>query len=327
MSQFVIGVDLGGTRIRAARLDEHLTILDRVETLTRADEGLEPTLQRIKYLIAQVVPDDPDQVAGIGISAPGPLNPETGVIVAPPNLPGWTNVPLGDILKDAFHTPVYVGNDANVAALAEVSLGAAQGYQHAIYITISTGIGSGIIANDRLLLGKQGLAAEFGHIVIWVDDHVGTLETEAAGPDMALQAANRITDGEPSIMRDMVAGKLNIIDGKIVGDAALQGDALALDIVTRSGRLIGMGIVNLLHLFNPEIIVIGGGVSTMGSILFDPMNEAIRQHAIAPDYWQDLIITAPALGEDVSIYGAAALVVTQGGVTDVSEVARQIRGN
>lgn len=324
MSEVVIGVDLGGTRIRAARLDQRLHVQERVETLTLADEGLEPTIERIKDQIHKVLPADGTRVRGIGISAPGPLNPATGVIVHPPNLPGWQNVPLGDILYKEFNIPVFVGNDANVAALAEVTRGAARGYRHAIYITISTGIGSGIIINGKMLLGREGLAAEAGHMVMIVEDRVSSLELEAAGPDMARQARERIEAGERSSISAMVRDDLSQINGSHVGRAATLGDPLALSIVQRSGKLVGLGIVNLLHLFNPEIIIIGGGVSTLGDLIFKPMRAAIEQYAIDHAYWRDLVITTPELGEDVSVIGAAALVVTNGGVDDIATVVQML---
>ena len=323
MTDVLIGVDLGGTRIRAARLDNKLSIVQRVETLTLADEGLKPTLQRIKDQVRMIMPAE-GTVSGIGISAPGPLNSETGVVVAPPNLPGWHDVPLGDILYDEFKVPVFVGNDANVAALAEGAVGAGQGYRHIIFLTVSTGIGSGMIIDGRLLLGTRGLAAEAGHMVMIVEDRVSSLEQEAAGPDMALQAQRRIESGATSMIRDMVDGDLNRISGSIVGRAAKNGDKLALEIVTRAGKIIGLGIVNLLHLFNPEIVIIGGGVSNLGDLLFRPMREAIETYCIDDDYWKDLIITQPYLGEDVSIVGAGALVVTQGGAISLNEVARHL---
>src|SRR6266545_926842 len=157
MSEVIIGVDLGGTRVRAARLSQHLEILTRQETLTDDDRGLDATLQTIKDMIRAVLPNDGTTVAGIGISAPGPLNPTTGVVVAPPNLKGWHNVPLGDILRQEFNLPVYVGNDANVAGLAETVRGAARGFRHVIFMTISTGIGSGMICDGKMLLGHVGL--------------------------------------------------------------------------------------------------------------------------------------------------------------------------
>jgi len=324
MSKTVIGVDLGGTRIRAARLTPHLDILERVETLTLAETGPEATLNRIKDQIRKVMPADNSTVEGIGISAPGPLNPETGVIYSPPNLNGWYHVPLKAILEEEFGVPVYAGNDANVAALAEAVRGAAKGYRHSIYLTISTGIGSGMIIDDRLLLGNEGLGAEAGHMMMLVGDKVSSLEMEAAGPDMAMQAVNRIQAGEKSLMTDMVNGDLSKINAKILGDAAHAGDALAKSIIARSGFIIGLGIVNLLHIFNPQIIVIGGGVANLGEMLFTPMHEAIKKHCLDEAYWKNLIITQPLLGEDVSIYGAGALVTTKGGMVKVSDVIKAL---
>lgn len=326
MADEIIGVDLGGTRVRAALLDQSLHILRREETLTLAEDGLEATLGRIKALIHDVLPAD-GKPAGIGISAPGPLNPKTGVVVAPPNLPGWHDVPLGDILSREFGVPVYVGNDANVAALAESVRGAAHGYRHAIFITVSTGIGSGIITDGRLLLGKSGLAAEAGHMVMIVGDRTSTLELEAAGPDMAAQAVRRIKAGEKSSIVDLVDGELDKVQGATVGIAAHNGDMLALDVVKRAWTVIGAGIVTLLHLFNPEIIVIGGGVTAnLHDIAFEPMWDAIKKCAIDDDYWKDLKIVLPTLGEDVSVIGAGVLVATRGGVEDIGAVTRRFEG-
>ncbi|MCU0496914.1 MAG: ROK family protein [Anaerolineae bacterium] len=326
MNDIIISIDLGGTRIRAARFNTHLHILERTETLTLAHEGQAAVLERIKGLVREVMPADGSKVLGIGISAPGPLNPQTGVIVAPPNLNGWHNVPLGGILREAFDLPVYVGNDANVAALAEYLRGAAKGnYRHIVYVTHSTGIGSGIITEGKLLLGRDGLAAEVGHIPLVFDQgRISTLENEAAGPDMAAQAVKRIQAGETSAIVDLVDGDLSRVTGSIVGHAAQQGDPLALEIVRRSGMLLGLGIVTLLHLFNPEIVIVGGGVSTLGDLIFTPMKEAIERYAHDPAYYQDLVITHPTLGEDVSLVGAAALVLTQGGGMDITAAAQKL---
>lgn len=327
MKKHLISIDLGGTRIRGARLDHALNILERKETYTLAHEGLEPTLERIKQMVAAVLPEDRSTVRAIGISAPGPLNPTTGVVVAPPNLYGWSNVPLADIIRDAFDLPTYVGNDANLAALAEYTRGAAKGkgYRHVIFITHSTGIGSGIITDGKLLLGRDGLAAEFGHIPLVIDnERVSSLELEAAGPDMAMQAARRIEAGEKSSLSDMVNGDLDKLNGGHVGRAAQAGDALALEIVRRSGRLMGLGIVTLLHLFNPEMVIIGGGVSNLGDLIFDPMREAINRHAQNPLYVKDLEIVPAALGEDVSVIGAGALAASQDDDVDAFTFAQQM---
>lgn len=324
MAESIIAVDLGGTRVRAARLNHALEIELRQEMLTEDERGLEATLARIQEMIRAVWPTDGTPVAGIGVSAPGPLNPMTGVVVMPPNLKGWHNVPLGTILRDTFDVPVYIGNDANVAGLAETVMGVARGCRHVVFITVSTGIGSGMIIDGKMLLGKVGLAAEAGHIIMVVDDHVTSWEKEAAGPALARKARARVEAGEPSIIPDLVHGQLDDITGATVGRAAQQGDSLALDIVREGGRIVGLGLVSLLHLFNPEIVVIGGGVSNLGELLFAPMREAIRANCIDSSYWQDLRIERAALGENVSIIGAACLVLTQGGMADVSKVMARL---
>lgn len=321
MSEVLISVDLGGTNIRAARLDRALNILERVQIPTETQLGCETVIERIKSQISEVLPTDGANVIGIGISAPGPINPRTGMLVAPPNLGDCYMVPIEAEIRAAFGLPTFLGNDANVAALAEVARGAAQGSHDAIFLTISTGIGGGVITDGRLLLGKDGMGAEVGHMVMLVDgERVSTLEKEAAGPALARRARAKLEQGAESVIRDAVNGDLSLITGRTVGEAAMGGDALGLEIITRAGRLIGMGITTLLHLFNPDTIVIGGGVSKVGPLLFDPMREAIEATAIDRAYWENLRILPAALGDNVSIFGAAALVLTRGGIHDVDAV-------
>jgi len=325
MAEAIIGVDLGGTRVRAARMTHKLEILERQEMLTEDERGLDATLERIQEMIRGVLPTDGTPVEGIGVSVPGPTNPVAGVVVAPPNLKGWHNVPLARILHNTFNVPVYIGNDANVAGLAETVMGAAVGYRHVVFITVSTGIGSGIICDGKILLGRTGLAAEAGHMILVTGDHVSTLEKESAGPALARKARTRLEAGGQSLMHDLVDGDLSQISGSTVGRAAVQGDALALEVVRDGGHKLGLGIVSLLHLFNPEIVVIGGGVSNLGELLFAPMREAIQEYCIDRAYWENLRIERAALGENVSVIGAGSLVVTQGGMSDVAEAAARMR--
>ena len=323
MPKQIIAVDLGGTQIRAARCDHKLKLLQRENTLTRADEGLRPTLARIREYIRKVMPASKDDILGIGISSPGPLNPNSGVIIAPPNLRGWRNVPLAEIIQTEFGLPVYIGNDGNVAALAEASSGAAQGCRHVVYITISTGIGGGVICDGRLLLGQEGLAAEVGHIpLIAASGKVSSLELEAAGPAIARQVKQRIQEGETSLVTELAQGDLCRIEAKTVSQAAAQGDRVASEQMTYAGRMLGLGIVTMLHLFNPQIVVLGGGVAKSGDLLFRPMRQAISDHALDKAYTAQLTVTEAALGDDVALIGAAALAATQGGQMDISELDR-----
>lgn len=314
----IVSVDLGGTRIRAACLDEALNILTRRETLTRAADGAAAVLGRIESLIEEVWPQDLP-VAGIGIAAPGPLDPYRGIVLAPPNLPDWQQVPLAALLADRFAVPVRLGKDANLALLAEVALGAARGCRHAIYVTLSTGIGGGVLSDGRLLLGHRGLAMEVGSTMLLVEGRPTRLEAEASGPALAQQARERIAAGEATLLRSLAGGDLTRVDAVLVGQAARQGDPLALALVQRAGTLIGLGLTSLLHLFNPEMLVIGGGMSQIGEPLLQPVRDTIGRHVIYEGYTRDLRVEMAQLGQDVSLVGAAALVRGRGELTQLRE--------
>lgn len=307
--------------MRGACLDVGLNILSRAETLTLADQGFERVMGHISDLVRQVMPMDRACVTGIGIAAPGPVNAAVGVLLSAGNLPGWENVPLADLLHDEFDVPVRLCNDANAAVIAETMRGAARGCRNVVYLTISTGIGSGVITDGRLLLGEQGIAADAGFMLMPVGDTPSTWQDNASGPAMARQVRERLGRGEVSVIRDLVQGDLARVDGRIIGRAARQGDALALEVVRRAGHLIGLGVANLLHLFNPQIVVIGGGVGNLGELLFEPIRAAVRTHCTRP-YWENLRITASQLGDDAGVIGAAAIVLA--GSSDPAEMIERL---
>jgi glucokinase len=320
----IIAVDLGGTRVRSARLNDDLDMLMRHEELTLAHEGVDATLGRVMNVIREVLPTDGTSVDGIGISIPGPTNPFTGMVELGTNL-GWHNIPLARLVQEEFGVPVYLGNDANVAALAEAAIGAARGTRHSIFITVSTGIGGGIIVNGRMLLGVNGYAAEVGHMLLEIGGEVTTLEKQAAGPGLARKARQRIEAGAKSLIFDLCEGQLDDINGGTVGRAAQQGDALALEIVEHAGYVLGLGVASLLLVFNPEIVVFGGGVSFgVGELMFAPMRRTIEKYTIDDAYWKTLRYALAELGENVSIIGAGALVATKGGVEDVTKAAKKL---
>ena len=244
-------------------------------------------------------------------------------MIAPPNLPGWLDIPLRDLIAAEFGLPVYLGNDANVAALAEACKGAAQGYRHVVYFTVSTGIGSGVISDGKLLLGQSGLAAELGHIpILLAAGGVSSVEREAAGPAIAARLKAAIQAGANSSALDLADGDLERIDAKTVGMAAAAGDSLAIECLAYAGRFLGLGVVCALLAYNPEIVVLGGGVTKTGDLLLAPMKEAIAQHILSESYTAELRIELSALGDDVALVGAAALAATDGGNVDISELDR-----
>ncbi|MEB2287815.1 MAG: ROK family protein [Anaerolineae bacterium] len=313
MDRAIIGVDLGGTQMRAARFDPQLAIEQRLAEPTKAREGRDRVIARLLDLIARVVPGDAASLEGIGISVPGPINPHAGTVVKPPNLPGWHNVPIRQIIEERFGCPTYLGNDANVAALAEATRGAAQGYRYVLYLTVSTGIGSGILEDGRLLVGAQGLGAEAGHILMVVNGEVLDIEQVASGTAIARQAVARLRAGEPSTIRARVGDDLDSVTAKIVGQAAAEGDSLALELIQRAGFMVGLTVASLLHVFNPQIVVIGGGVSNAGELFFAPLRNAVTAHVLDPAYCEQVPIVQAALGDNVALIGAGALVTTQGG--------------
>lgn len=327
MAEEIIAVDIGGTQIRSARFDSQLQLQQRENTLTRSELGPDYAIKRIIEYIYRVLPPERAAIAGIGVSCPGPLNPKTGVVIAPPNLNGWRDVPLVEILAEEFGLPVYLGNDANVAALAEAAKGAAQGCRHIIYITVSTGIGSGVITDGKLVTGRSGLAAELGHIPIVLGGgsggKVSTVELEAAGPAIARRARQALEQGASSSLQRLTGGNLERIDAELVGKAAANGDRLALDCLAYAGRIIGLGVVTALHLFNPEVIVIGGGVAKTGELLFAAIRRTMDSQVLSDIFTAGLRLEAAALGDDVALVGAAALVATRGGNIDISALDRR----
>ncbi len=312
----VIGIDLGGTRIRAALMDGEGNILARTSLATEAAQGLEHVLNRIELAIITVAETfDHSQIIGIGIGAPGPLNPKTGVVYSPPNLPGWSNVPLGDILEQRTGLPVFLDNDANAAVMGEYIFGVAKGYRYVVYMTVSTGIGAGVIEDGRLLYGMNGAAGEVGHMTIDLNGplcncgNIGCLEVLASGTAIGRRAREILArDSRPSIMRDICGHNLECVNAEIVELAASRGDAVAGEILQQTAVYLGVGVTNILHLYNPEIVIIGGGVAQMGDKLFVPMRAIVEQRAM-PAYRQNVPIIATKLGDDIGLYGAAAGVI------------------
>ncbi len=309
----IIGVDVGGTLLRAARFDFDLNLLERTQQHTPGEQGPDATLERLYETIRQVMPDDPDDVAGIGVALPGPLDAEAGTLIAPPNLPFKGEVPMRKLIRDAIGGKVFLGNDADLAGLAEHQRGAGRGAKNMIYITVSTGVGGGIII-DGVPYSGRGQGGEIGHMIVWPDGPLcscgrrGHLEAVSAGSGIARIMRERIAAGEKSSVLDLAGGDPGEITAKLVGEAAKGGDALASEVVRQAGHYLGVGIASLMMLLNPDLFVLGGGITKLGDWLFEPMNAAIRDYAMVPRYWENTPIVAAQLGDDVGLIGAAALV-------------------
>ena len=296
----IVAIDFGGTRLRAGRFDTNLDLLERAETPTLAHEPQAAVIDRILELAHSIADGTPD---AIGISAPCPTA-YLGVISHAAVVPHWHDVPLASLVSEAFGgVPVYMENDANLGALAEYEKGAAQQANPAVYMTISTGIGGGLIINGELFTGKNGLAIEPGHVKYrGPDGGIYSLQDFASGPGMARLASIMLAQRtEPSVLRDV-----SEITGKGVGDAACAGDGLALTVIQEAGWWLGLGLVNVAHMLNPEVIVLGGSVINLGDLILEPARQVMREYVIAPEFYHDDLLRVAHLGDDVCLIGAAA---------------------
>jgi glucokinase len=302
----IIAIDIGGTQIRVATFKRgSIEPIDVRRTPTRSNDRT--PFERVCEQIKAIWPQN-ETVDVIVLAAPGPLDPESGIIFSTPNIEGWENFPMRDNLQKAFNVPVLIGNDANLAALGEWYFGAAKGHHHVLYITISTGIGGGIISDDRLILGARGLAGEVGHVTVLPDGPVcgcgqrGHLEAVASGPSIVRYVQAQLAEGVASSLRD----KLDL-SARDVSEAASNGDALGIKALARAGDFLAQGLAIFLHLYNPSIVIFGGGVSFSGALLFDPMKASLEKHVMDKIYLKDLQITNAALGDDAGLLGALAL--------------------
>lgn len=330
----VVSVDLGGTQIRSAVL-RGATLLSRVSLLTGEETSPEIVIPRMWEAVEQaltVAEVTLDQVAGIGIGAPGPLDSGTGVVFSPPNLAGWHNVPLQNVFFTRFNVPIFIENDANAAALAEYMFGAGRGSQEIVYLTISTGIGGGVIAGGRILTGMIGTAAELGHMTI--DMHgprcncgnIGCLESLASGTAIARRAHELLEQGkgdgllkfarthQPATQMDDTPADREWsrsnplqLNAHTVAQAAEAGVPEARAIIEQAAEALGIGLVNIIHIFNPERVILGGGVAQIGEPLLAPALRIVEERAMSVPGRAAQVILAE-LGSDVGIIGAGALV-------------------
>ena len=308
--RYVIGVDLGGTQLRAIRCDPQGTILAYTRTDT-STAGPAAVIAQIEQLITEVRGEvAADEILGLGVGTPGPVDGRTGVIYEAPNLPGFINVPLKALLTERTGLTVEVGNDANAAAMGEWLFGSGRGTDDFIYVTVSTGIGGGVIVDRQLLLGHKGIAGEVGHMVIQAGGPVcgcgnhGCWEAVASGTALAKRAIEAIAAGEATTLRDTADERVTAGE---VAAAAKAGDSVALRLMEREGELLGVGIVNLLHLYSPECIALGGGVMKSADLIFPAMRRIVERDAMSP--YQDASIGLASLGQHVGLLGAAALIL------------------
>jgi glucokinase len=313
----VVGVDIGGTKVAAGLVNRNGEIKTQIRTPMVADgtaaDGLAAVVSAIDLLFSHDAKARP-LIRGIGICSPGPLDPATGVVVNPPNLPCWRNFPLAAELEKIYRAAVKVENDANAAALAEACWGSGRGYRHIFYTCIGTGIGTGIVFEKRIYNGRTGAAPEGGHMSIDYDGprcgcgKPGCIEILAAGPAIARRARAKLASAMSprSSLLDLAHGNIDAVTSEMVGQAYAAGDPLAKQTLQETVKLLSLWLSNIVDLLEPDVIIIGGGVAAMLSPFFGDISKGLVEYCINSRS-REIPLLKAHYGADAGIAGGAAL--------------------
>ncbi len=315
MTEVALAVDLGGTNVRAALVDSDGTIRHLISRPTLGQEGPDAVIDRMAALVGEVVAHEkPSQDVAVGVVAPGMIDPDSGIVYFGPNIPEWHDIALCSVLESRLNRKVFIGNDANCAALGESRFGSGRGARDMIYIAIGTGVGGGVISHGHIVGGKRGFGGELGHISI-----------DPTGPRCSCGGIGCIESfvGGWAIVRDaellvhslrseelVRLSRQDPITPEMVAKAAAAGDPGAKSIFDRAGLALAAGLGGLINTFNPELLVIGGGISKAGDLLMGPFTEALPSYTL-PSIYAEVSIHESSLGLNTGIYGAAALVFYQ----------------
>lgn len=309
MHPLAVALDLGGTQVRAALIDGNGAVLRRVAVTTAATAGPPAVIDQLRQLAMAVSEGvDGDRILGVGVSAPGPIDTVRGIALSIPTLAGFVDLPLGRMLETRIGLPVWLENDGIAAALGEWRFGAGRGHANIVYVTVSTGIGGGVVADGRLVRGRHGMAGHVGHMTIVQDGEPcacgnrGCWEAYGSGTAFAKRARTRAAAHGSSLLHADSAA----IDGRTVFEAAARGDALARALVAEEADILGVGIANLLHLYSPDIVVIGGGMAADFDLLSPGIASRVRSAAMPP--FRDVAVVRAGLDGNSGLVGAGMLV-------------------
>jgi glucokinase len=312
--RYVLGIDVGGTNLVAGVLAEDGSeIHGVVSEPTLAAQGADPVIGRIVKLAKAAIRESGKKVEGVGIGSPGPLDTKKGIVLLTPNL-GWTNMPLRDRVSEGLGLPATLDNDANCAIFGEWWRGAARGGRYVIGLTLGTGIGGGIVIDGKIYHGVTDAAGEFGHVTIDANGrrckcgNYGCIEAYASGPAIAERAVEGIQSGAETGLAQYVNGDLSKITAQIVYEAANDGDEWAHEVVRETASLLGAAVASFINIFNPEVVVICGGVTQAGDWLFNPLRSEVKRRAFKPA-WEACQIVPGTLPGTAGVYGAAAVFI------------------
>ena len=313
MSQVVVGVDLGGTNVKTAVVSLDKQLLAKESRPTNAEKGPEAVIVTMEAAVRSLLQTQGiglADVLAVGFGAPGPMNWQTGVVYSPPNLPGWKNVPLAEAMQRRLGVPCFVDNDANVACYGEYWMGAGQNTENMAVLTLGTGVGGGIVVFGQLLRGMDGTAAELGHLKVQRGGRLcgcgawGCLEAYASVTGMVRTALDGLEEGRESALRAICGGDLKALTGKMISDAAQQGDAFARWVFEETATWLGIGIGSLINMLNPEKVILCGGMIDAGDMLFDTVRAVARANAFEVPAKRCEIVPA-GLGADSGVLGCA----------------------
>jgi glucokinase len=311
-STCVVGVDIGGTTIKAATATPQGELLSDVRLLTQRGTGeaiLECFLETIEHAIEQAELE-PSDIAAVGIGAPGGVDRELGLWGGSTTIRLGMRVSVTDMVKERFGLPAYLDNDGNVAALGEMRFGAGSDVLDMIYITLGSGVGGAVIIDGEIHYGRGRIAGEIGHMIVQRDGPQcgcgahGCLEALSSATAMIREARYALQAGEPTLLRELVQDDLTKLNGEIIARAAHEGDVLSLEIWRVAGEALGVGVYTLDHILGPEVIIIGGALTQAGDILFKPMHEKLQQESRRYD---PKLVRLAVLGEKTGLMGGVAL--------------------
>ncbi len=317
MGNYVVGIDIGGTKLATVVADVSGEIISKVREPTQADKGPGYALQLLIDMVYRTIHQaelELKDILAIGVSCGGPLDTKTGIVYSPPNLPGWVAFPLKERLKNEFRIPVIIENDANACALAEYRFGGGRGYESVLYMTMSTGIGGGIVLNGQIYHGANDSAGEVGHQILLPDGpHCGCgkrgcLESLCSGPAIARRAKEAILKEPNSVLLELADGDIDAVKSEHVLLAARKGDTLALKLIDETAYFMGWGIANLVNILNPDIVLLGTIAIAAGDLLLEPIRKTVSSFAMERP--AEVVTIMPAqLGESLGDLAAVALVV------------------
>lgn len=308
-----IGVDFGGTYVKMARVDERGAIHARASFATTDLKGVDGWLDEVERHVPALLADLPDDAEwrGIGVGVPGFVDYAKGFVHDLTNVPGWTGVPLAELMAKRFNVPVRVDNDVNAMAVGECTYGAGQAYRHAVFLTLGTGVGGGLLLNKNLYRGAYSMGGEIGHVSIdmnGVESPMGKggVEQYVGNRRIVERALREIDAGRASSIIERAGGKREDVSPKIISEAAADGDELALEIFDFTADCLATMMASVAYLLQPQAFIIGGGVAAAGPVLFQPLRQHLNER-LTPYFSERIVIKRAALGNDAGVIGSATL--------------------